>query len=193
MKKKLIHIEIVSELSQGGLSASVKGIINCFTWKLFLTWLIIVNLARINYVSTKSLSPLSQFQFAIPLNHVILPQLHSGDPVHCQLLTSKITIENTLQIRKFFIKNIGRMGSWPTCIESGAEPVIEECSPLADLNWLISSNESGKADDRGSFVVPSFWTGVELSCEVLNFWNTEIIHISRRRKKYSKTIYANVQ
>ena len=78
------------------------------------------------------------------------------------------------------------MGSWPTCIESGAEPVIEECSPLADLNWLISSNESGKADDRGSFVVPSFWTGVELSCEVLNFWNTEIIHISRRRRRRRK-------
>jgi hypothetical protein len=57
------------------------------------------------------------------------------------------------------------MGRLSTCIESVAEQVAEECSPLPDLNWLISSKESG----RWSFVVPSFWTSVELSCEVLNF------------------------
>ena len=164
----------------------VKGILNCFTWKLFLTWLIIVNLARINYVSTKSLSPLSQFQFAItfkPCHLTPIAQWWSR-----ALSTTNIHNNNRKHLTNkfFFIKNIGRMGSWPTCIESGAEPVIEECSPLVDLNWLISSNESGKADDRGSFVVPSFWTGVELSCEVLNFWNTEIIHISRRRRRRRK-------
>ena len=38
-------------------------------------------------------------------NHVILPPLHSGDPVHYQLLTSTITIENTLQISFFYQKH----------------------------------------------------------------------------------------